>query len=153
MSALNQQVADINNDVIPEDEDFNMFQRDDEPLNADTMVNKQPQKNLLEPSEEPSMDSVIPQPNKGLTKLAPKVYMVSENSDNVVRAQKSPSKIKTSQNQLTTIQQEATLMQTEGTEEVMIIEESEEEVTVADDDTVPFQPFSPERKQPHETMQ
>jgi len=37
-------------------------------------------------------------------------------------------------------------MQTEGTEEVMIIEESEEEVTVGDDENLPFQPFSPDIK-------
>lgn len=42
---LNQQVADINNDIIPEDENFNMFQRDEEPVYGDTMVNKQNQKN------------------------------------------------------------------------------------------------------------
>jgi len=36
------------------------------------------------------------------------------------------------------LQREEAIMRTEGTEEVMIIEESEEEVTLGDDDNKPF---------------
>jgi len=131
LSALNQEVAEINNDMFPDD-GSNIFAREEESNFGDATMQKT-HKMLLQPPSENSS----PEPVKGVTNVAPKVYVVSETSSNVVVVKKSPPKpVSNKFENIQRITEEYPAQRTEGTEEVMIIEESEEEVTLGDD--LPF---------------
>ena len=118
-----------------------MFERDSTDV-GDQRINKGKGKvagkNMLEPSDSEN-EKQSSSPHK------PKVYVVSENSNNVVKVQKSNVKTVQGQGQNAMrnnreIIEEYPQQRTEGTEEVMIIEESEEEVTLDNEDDLPFQP-------------